>query len=333
MKIRLTQIDGKFPNLALMKLAHFYRSQGHQVKWTRKVERELDDKDMDLVLGSQIFCFSEPRAKRFKSQFPNAIIKGTGTDDLETVEHFLGIDEYEHYDYSDYPEFESSIGFTQRGCRLKCSFCVVPKKEGKVKGVSTIADIWRGGKHVKQLHLLDNDFFGQEQWRERAEEIIEGKFKVCLNQGINVRLIHEEGAKYLARMNYRDDQFKTKRIYTAWDNRRDEKVFFNGVDMLLKAGIKPDHIFVYMLCGYWPNEDFQNDVYYRWQKMKDAGLLPYPMIYNNENKDLKKFQRWVVRRYWQISEWEVFKQENASDYHRRVHGNEDDQLQAELNYA
>ena len=25
---------------------------------------------------------------------------------------------YEHYDYSDYPEFADSVGFTQRGCRL-----------------------------------------------------------------------------------------------------------------------------------------------------------------------------------------------------------------------
>jgi tRNA A37 methylthiotransferase MiaB len=36
-------------------------------------------------------------------------------------------------DYTIYPRFQQSIGFTQRGCRLNCSFCVVPQKEGKVK--------------------------------------------------------------------------------------------------------------------------------------------------------------------------------------------------------
>src|SRR6266436_1647510 len=34
-------------------------------------------------------------------------------------------------DYSLYPKFTGSLGFTQRGCRLSCKFCVVPIKEGK----------------------------------------------------------------------------------------------------------------------------------------------------------------------------------------------------------
>ena len=54
--------------------------------------------------------------------------------------------------------FDASIGFTQRGCRLKCGFCVVPKKEGKPRAVNTIADIWRGEPWRKHLHLLDNYF-------------------------------------------------------------------------------------------------------------------------------------------------------------------------------
>jgi len=305
LKIRLTQLDGKLPNLALMKLAHFYRSNGAEVILTKSATRGLFEPEYDLVLGSQIFNFSTKKAETFKRNFPEAVVRGTGTDDFETVEDFLGISEYEFYDYSDYPEFPHSIGFTQRGCRLKCSFCVVPKKEGKVRGLNTINDIWRGGGHPKQIHLLDNDFFGQEGWKDRAEEITQGGFEVCFNQGINVRLIHEDGASYLARMKYRDDQFKTKRIYTAWDNRRDEKVFFNGIEILTKAGIRPNHILVYMLCGYWPNETFE-DVYYRFQKMDEAKLLPYPMVYDQENKTLKKFQRWVVRRYYQFITWEDY---------------------------
>lgn len=307
MKVRLTQIDGKLPNLALMKLAHYYRANGDDVSLTRAVRRDLFEPEYDLVLGSQIFDFSKPKAEVFKANFPGAIIRGTGTGNFETAEQFLGIDEYEHYDYADYPDFPHSIGFTQRGCRLSCKFCVVPKKEGRVRGLSSIGGIWRGGWHPKQIHLLDNDFFGQPEWKERAEEIIEGDFEVCFNQGINVRLIHEEGAAYLAKMKYRDDQFKTKRIYTAWDNRKDEGVFFKGIDTLLGAGIRSAHVLVYMLVGYWPNEYFEHDVMYRFRKMVDAGLLPYPMVYDPNNKTLKRFQRWVVRRYYQFIPWEEFK--------------------------
>jgi hypothetical protein len=315
MKVRLTQLDGKLPNLALMKLAHFYRSNGTEVVLSKSAMRSMFEPEYDLVLGSQIFNFSTKKAEVFKANFPDAVIRGTGTNDCETVEGFLGLGDYEFYDYQDYADFPHSIGFSQRGCRLKCSFCVVPKKEGKVRGLNRINDIWRGEGYPKQIHLLDNDFFGQPEWKERAEEIINGNFEVCFNQGINVRLIHEEGATYLARMKYRDDQFKTKRIYTAWDNRRDEKVFFNGINILLSAGIRPSHILVYMLCGYWKDETFE-DIYYRFQKMNEVGLLPYPMVYDQSNKTLKKFQRWVVRRYYQFIDWQTFNSGNASDYYR-----------------
>ena len=58
-----------------------------------------------------------------------------------------------------------------------------------------IHQIWRGEPHPKEIILMDNDFFGQPGWQEKADEILEGGFKVNFNQGMNARLIHEEGAK------------------------------------------------------------------------------------------------------------------------------------------
>jgi hypothetical protein len=37
---RLTHIDGKLANLALMKLAHFHRARGDEVVFTTHIERE-----------------------------------------------------------------------------------------------------------------------------------------------------------------------------------------------------------------------------------------------------------------------------------------------------
>jgi hypothetical protein len=306
-RVRLTQLDGKLPNLALMKLAHWHRSKGDEVVFRESIYKDLFEPDYDIVYGSTIFTSTQKKVDLFKKQFPKAIIGGTGVDMNIKVEHLIGCGDYdyENYDYSIYPDFEHSIGFTQRGCRLKCSFCVVPKKEGKMTVVNSIYDIWRSGTERK-LHLLDNDFFGQEMWKQRAIEIIDGKFKVCFNQGINVRLIHEEGAEYLAKMKYMDDQFKKKRIYTAWDNRRDESIFTKGIGIMLNAGVKPFHVMVYMLCGYWPNETF-DDIYYRYEKMKDMGLMPYPMVYGH-NPELKRFQRWVVGRFHEFIPWKEYKQ-------------------------
>lgn len=298
MNVRLTHIDGKLPNLALMKLAHWHRSAGDSVTFTRSLAREMFEGSYDRVYGSSIFAFSRRRLEDFLGQWPGAIVGGTGTDSAATVEELIG-HEYERYDYSIYPDFESSIGFTARGCRLRCGFCVVPGKEGKPRAVNTIADIWRGDPYPRHLHLLDNDFFGQpqEQWRARVAEILEGGFRVCFNQGINIRLVTEEAAEWLARLPYYDDGFKRRRLYTAWDNLKDEGIFFRGVERLEKAGVPPAHLLVYMLVGYDPSETLER-IMYRFEKMTARGIRPYPMVFNNADPVLKRFQRWVIRKYY-----------------------------------
>ncbi|MDA0771060.1 MAG: hypothetical protein O2821_12700 [Chloroflexi bacterium] len=260
----------------------------------------------DRVYGSAIFGWSKPVIQRLRDAFPDAIVGGTGIDDwTTTVEAQIG-EEYEHYDYSIYPEYEWSLGFTQRGCRLNCGFCVVPKKEGRPRSLNTIWDIWRPDT-PRNICLLDNDFFGQgkSEWSARLAEIKEGGFKVCFN----IRLINEESAIELASVPYYDDQFKTRRLYTAWDNLGQEGIFFKGVNLLKDAGVPPSHLMVYMLIGYAPGETME-DIMYRYQKMVDFGCHPYPMVYNNLNPELKRFQRWVIRRYHEFIPW--------ADYGKKV---------------
>lgn len=302
LRVRLTQLDGKLPNLALMKLAHWHRARGDEVVMRRSVSPELDEQaGYDLVYGSAIFAFSGDRIERFKAAWPSAIIGGTGTSSFGTVEDAIGVERYEHYDYNIYPKFTGSIGFTQRGCRLSCKFCVVPKKEGKAYSLNSIADIWRGEGYPKTLHLLDNDFFGQpeEQWRARIEEIREGGFRVCLNQGINVRHITPAAAEAIASVEYRDDSFTRRRLYTAWDNLKDEGIFFRGVDMLEEAGIPPTNIMSYMLVGFDKKETWER-IWHRFYRMVERGVKPYPMVYDcratepERYRELKRFQRWVV---------------------------------------
>jgi len=310
MQVRLTHIDGKLPNLALMKLSHWHRAQGDEVTLARTPSPSMFEPQYDLVYGSSIFQWSSGKVvKALREAFPDAIIGGTGTDTVETVEQALGLEEYEHYDYSIYPEYQWSIGFTQRGCRLNCGFCVVPKKEGKPKSINSIWDIWREGTD-RAVVLLDNDFFGQELWRERIGEIQDGGFKVNFSQGINIRMVTPEAAEALATIRYYDGKFTARRLYTAWDNLGQEKVFFKGLDMLKDAGIPGNHVVVYMLIGYKPGETM-DEILYRHRRLKDEGCWPYPMVYNNTyaNADLKRFQRWVLRRHDQFVPWEEYKPE------------------------
>lgn len=324
MYVRLTQLDGKLPNLALMKLSKYHRDRGDEVLYSRSPYRGLLEPTYEKVYGSAIFDFSRNRVAQFSQEFPEAIVGGTwNIGDNLTVESYLGIQDRPTYDYSFYPDFDGSIGFTARGCRLKCKFCVVPGKEGPPRPVATIADIWRGPGYPKHLHLLDNDFFGQprEAWQARLREIRDGGFKVCFNQGINIRMISDESAEAIASVPYYDDGFTTRRIYTAWDNIGDEARFFRGIETLERAGVPPRNVMAYMLVGYDKRETWER-VFFRFNKMKALGIRPYPMIFDPINarrrlpmggynrsieyRTLAEFQRWVIRKAYNFVEFEDY---------------------------
>lgn len=304
MKALLYHLDGRLPNIALMRISAHHRALGHEVELRRgNPQPWLWDDPPDYVYGSAIFQATRPVAERLKTYYPEAMIGGTGVDvpplivsNLSTA-NVTTLDQ----DYSIYPDFRQSIGFSQRGCRLRCEFCVVPQKEGRVKPEQPISGIWRGDPWPREVVLLDNDFFGNPEWRDRVTELRDGKFKVSFTQGINARCITDEAAEAIASLDYRNDAMDTKRIYTAWDNRDDEERLFSGLRKLTSAGIKPDYIMVYMLIGYWPGETAQ-DRDYRRQKLRDFGARPYPMPFVR-NRELVGFQRWVIGAYDKRISW------------------------------
>lgn len=305
MRVLLLQLDGKLPNIALMRISAHYKALGDDVEFRRtesvaSVEPHFGDAH-ERVYASAIFTRTMPVIERLRAVRPDAIIGGTGLDktdpfgnivsDQRKVEDF-GIGREK--DYSIYPKFQHSIGFTQRGCRLKCKFCGVPTKEGKVRADESIHELWRGDPWPKNLHLLDNDFFGNPAWPEIIAAIRDGGFRVCFNQGVNVRKIGDAEAESVASVQYYDDQFQKRMFYTAWDNLRDEQTLFSGLNALVKRGMRPDSIMVYMLIGYWPGETHESRELRR-QKLRDFGCRPYPMPYARTT-ELVAYQRWVVRR-------------------------------------
>lgn len=318
MRIKLVDIDGKFPNLALMKLSRWHKNQGHEVVFSRQTGKEIWDyyPELDIVYASSLFDFSSKKIDELRGYYPNIIIGGTGTRDFSvTVENIVG--NHKGYDYSIYPDYKYSLGFTQRGCRLNCKFCVVPAKEGRIQSVNSIYDIWRP-ETERKIILLDNDFFGQDLWLERVKEVIDGDFKISLNQGINIRLITEEQAHWLSKLKCYDHKFKNRRVYVSWDNLKDEKVFFRGVDRLEDANIPTAHIMVYMLVGFNSLETHEERMY-RFEKIAEKGMKPYPMVYDNSNKELRRWARWIIGRYCQFISWDNFmKKEKFVKIERKI---------------
>ena len=98
--IRLTHLDGKLPNLALMKISAYYKKLGDNVFFSKSASKNLfEPEKYDLVYGSSIFTFNKKKQDTFLKNFPNAIIGGTGFQTTTTVEDVIP-DYGEHFDYS-----------------------------------------------------------------------------------------------------------------------------------------------------------------------------------------------------------------------------------------
>ena len=308
MKVLLLQLDGELPNLALLRAAAWYRGRGDDVTLrvagnAHAVQRRLGDAEPDQVLASAIFKRTRPVAEAVRAAYPGAIVGGTGWDPAVRLSD-IGIEERGPLDYTDHPNWTASVGFTQRGCRLKCPFCVVPRKEGAVRAEKTIREIWRGDPWPRHILLLDNDFLGQPAWTERVEELNAGKYRVCLTQGINARTLTPEGAAGLASLDYRDSRFRERRLYTAFDHPGDRGRVLRGLELLAAAGVTPRQIVVYMLIGYWKESLGEADR--RRRDIRAFGALPYPMPYKRD-RELVGYQRWVVGAYDKGIPWEEWR--------------------------
>lgn len=312
-KVLLVPLDGKLPNLALMRLASWERSQGADVTWRHHAPvRDLLTPQYDRVYGSAIFSTSTKAVDKLLDAYPHAIIGGSGGNADLRVEQIVP-SQFTGLDYSGYPNFTASIGYAMRGCRFQCTHCVVPGQEGKPRSNSTIDEIWRGPGFPKSLHLLDNDYFGSPTWRDRTAEIIEGKYKVCLNQGVTARVMNDEQAAAVAAMHPWDDSFTRARLYVAWDHIDQERVFMRGIDALERAGWQPGWCFAYMLVGHDPDETWER-IWHRFNAMVARGIRPYPMVFGGdettprpaEYRRLKQFQRWVLRGTYKVASFEEY---------------------------
>jgi hypothetical protein len=117
-RVRITQLDGKLPNLALMKLAAFHRARGDATTFTRSPYRSPVEPPYDRVYGSAIFSFTAGHAARFKQEFPDAIVGGTwDITNPVTVEDVIG--DFDGLDYSLWPDFTASLRLPAQ-MRLLC---------------------------------------------------------------------------------------------------------------------------------------------------------------------------------------------------------------------
>lgn len=279
-KIGIVQVDGKLPNLALMKIAGYFESVGKEVEWYKG---EMFEHEYEHIYASKIFSFSEtPILPKGKST-----IGGTGIDFRNKMPSEL---ENATPSYSLYPSCDYHIGFSMKGCRFACKFCCVPKKEGRPYNYNTIDEILINPRGKNKLMLLDNDFFGGTDWEANLHRIIDLKLKVSFSQGLNIRIITQEQANLLAKTKYHNPGFSMPLLTFAWDKYKDEKLIMEGIERCTNAGIKTRHMQFFVLVGF---DTTKEQDLHRIYTLKKLGAYPYAMPYNKSDKYQREICNYV----------------------------------------
>jgi len=307
MKIALYDVDSRIPNLALMKISAYHKAMGDEVEMYSPLYRE----EYDHIYASKVFNFSDGSLLDPQKME----IGGTGWDIKKELAPEI---EAMQPDYSVY-NYPHNIGFTMRGCRLVCSFCVVPEKEGKPKPTASIYDLWTQ-RDSKFLILLDNDFFGNPEWRERIAEMQDTGLRVNFSQGLNIRNLKPEQAEAIASVKFRNINNTRKQVHFAWDDPRHEKLIHKGIALAERGGIKPSQMAFYVLIGYHstPAEDL-----HRVEVLRAYGCDPYVMPYDKSDPYQKAFTRWVNHKA-------IFKSVPWADYSSGVRKKEENPNQINL---
>jgi len=300
MKVALYDVDSRIPNLVLMKLARHHGERGDNVE----MFFPLSTPSYDLIYASKIFKYTDgpyldPEQMR---------IGGTGSGSNVTLPPEI---EALQPDYSLY-DYPHNIGFTMRGCRFRCKFCVVPQKEGTPYENNTIEEIWiqRDSNFVM---LLDNDFFGNPVWADRIAEILKHDLRVSFSQGLNIRIITDEQAAALASVQFRNQSGKKKQVYFAWDQwgKGTERLIDQGFERVTAAGVKPYQMAFFVLIGWNTNEE--QDLY-RIDKLHGLGCDAFVMPYDRKDPYQQALTRWNNGHVWRNVPWKDYR---ASGWNRK----------------
>ena len=289
MRIGLVDVDGhNFPNLALMKLSAYHKKNGDIVEFAVSGK-------YDTVYCSEVFTFT-PDIKNEKFSWQEKIKGGTGYNNLTfklspSIEHVCP-------DYSLY-NYEHAYGFLTRGCIRKCSWCIVPDKEGYIYGN---ADIDEFISDKKTAILMDNNVLASNWGLEQIEKIINKKIKIDFNQGLDARIIADnpEIARLLSKVTW------LKPLRMACDHKSQMDSIARATELLRKFGATPRQYFVYVLV-----KDL-DDALERVMLLKKLKLDPFAQPYINfedgkVNKRLKQFARWVNCRQLRNVTWGDYK--------------------------
>ena len=250
----------RFPNLACMKLAGYYKGKGHEVILKTDYENL---QSYSKVYISKVFTKTHVPDKILLQ--PNVSYGGTGFfyDNSPTLP-----DEVEHCfpDYELYSGYvneqlqkgvkphvlkcftDYSIGFLTRGCFRRCDFCV-NKKYSRCVTHSPISEFYDMNR--KKIMLLDDNILAHPDWMAYFEGLRGIDKPFCFKQGVDLRLTTPYFAQIINTAKYDGN------LIFAFDDIADAELIERKLAMFREHSNK--EVKMYLFCAYDRNGRYDTD--------------------------------------------------------------------------
>ncbi len=274
-------LEPKYKNLAIEKIRRYYSDKGDEV------EDYFALNHYDKIYCSSIFTFTQ------KVIIPQgAICGGSGFDLITNLP----------------PEIDKvkprlNFGFTTRGCIRNCPFCIVPQKEGMVKVVGDLYDLWDGKS--KLITLYDNNILAEPYHFTNicCQSLREG-LTLDFNQGLDFRLLTPEIVKQLKDISHKEYHF-------AFDYPSYLEGVDRAIDLLQSKGI--NRCIWYVLVGF--NTSFQEDLD-RLNFLRNHNQNAYVQRYRSDKKYIP-LARWANQHHiFRGMTWGQFIERPENKYYR-----------------
>lgn len=258
----------KVPNYALKKIEMHHSMQGDTIAYNDNIACVFADK----IYVSCIFSWNKQYCERYE-KYPNVVIGGSGYDIMvklpEEIENLRP---------------RVNFGFLTRGCIRNCPWCIVPKKDGKIRKIATISELWDRVAH-KVVLLDDNILALPEYFKEICQEALD--LNVILDfHALDIRLLNEEIASWLGKIRHAEYNF-------AYDEPAHKNMVDRGITMLKKAGVRRSCFFV--LVGF--DTTYEEDLY-RCLYLKHRYQNAFVMRFNKKwDKFLIGLSMWVNQKH------------------------------------
>lgn len=318
MKIGLVDVDGHakkkkwgatiYPNLALCKIARYHKQQGDTVEWAFPFEH------YDVVYMSKVFNFSPDDMTCYNAD--RIVRGGTGYDIASRLP-----DEIDRLqpDYSIYPNIPSdtAYGFLTRGCPNRCPWCVVPRKEGRIRPYMDCDEIAIEGR--TKLVLMDNNILAAGDYAvSQLEKIIERGYRVDFNQALDARLVTDEYARLLARIKWKDF-----RIRFGCDTKGQIQECERAISMINGYGYRGEYFLYTMIGGKSDLKESYERTHYWWERNRQCrenhkpNIYPYAQPYRDPDNSKHVIPQWQKDMAQWVNKHQIFQMTDFLNFEPR----------------